>query len=173
MIDFSKFFIDGYIQHYDENIDINEFEKYSFQDCRDENSCNYHSQNKVEKHMSQLQLGEVHRYLADTYVSKLFTDFQFKECDLWSGVDDGSKEWHNDHIDGDPFNTTFLIYLDDNTPENGNYIAVRGPDTEITLYPKRGDFIWLNQNRMFEHKAKHNSGQRRVLGFEFYIPALC
>ena len=172
MIDFSKFFINGYIQHYDENINLSVFDKYNFPDCTSSEFDIKNALSFEEKVICENYLEDIHHYVADKYVSVIFENFELKEHALWSGVDDGSKEWHNDHIDGDPFNTTFLIYLDDNTPENGNYIAVRGPDTENTLYPKRGDFVWLNQNRMFEHKAKHNSGQRRVLGFEFYIPAL-
>ncbi len=171
-IDFTNFFTNGYILHRDANIDVSEFDSYNFPDCTDSEEVIYNAQSPIEKAICQAHLMQLHNYLANNYVSKIFDNFEFKERDIWNGVDIGSIEWHNDHEDGDPFNSTILLYLDDNTPENGNFIAVRGPNSENILYPRRGEFVWLNKKKIFQHKAKHTSGKRRLLGFEFYIPGL-
>jgi len=172
MIPFDDFFVKGYILYRDPLIDVSKFDHYDFPDCTDTNENIFNAQISLKKTMCQQQLKEIHQYLSDNYVSKIFKNFEMKEFDIWNGVDEGSIKWHNDYEDGDPFNSTFLIYLDDNTPENGNFIAIRSPDCENILYPKRGDFVWLNQKKIFQHKAKHQSGKRRLLGFEFFIDDL-
>lgn len=169
MIQFDNFFSHGYILHCDENINVSKYDSYTFPDCTKSEEEILKAQGPQEKAICQLDLQVLHEYLAKNYVSKLFANYDIMHRDLWCGVDEGSVEWHNDHEDGDPFNSTILVYMDDNTPENGNFIAVRGPAVETILYPKRGEFIWLNQKKIFQHKAKHNSGVRRVLGFEFFV----
>lgn len=171
-IDFTKFFTDGYILYRDESINVSVFDCYNFPDCTDTEQKIILAQSPQEKANCKQHLNIIHKYLAENYVSKIFKNFEIKENDIWNGVDEGSRRWHNDYEDGDPFNVTFLIYLDDNTPENGNFIGVRGPGVENILYPKRGEFIWLNQKKIFQHIAKHSSGKRRLLGFEFFISEL-
>jgi hypothetical protein len=166
-VKFENLFTDGYLLHKDDSIDIGYFDQFSFPDCNQEGEM---SLDLPEEGFNRLTA--IHKYLAETYVAPVFPDFEIKEHAIWNGVDSGSSRWHNDFEDGDPFNLTFLIYLDDNTEENGNHLAVRGPAVENTIYPKRGEFICLNQKRIFYHKACHKSGMRRILGFEFFIPAL-
>lgn len=160
------FFIDGYWHDtLPENIDIDGFDKFDFKDCTQ-------PEELWLDPAAQKDLNCIHKWLADEYISKMFDDFEMKQCAMWSGVDEGSRNWHNDYEDGDSFNSNILIYLDDNTKANGNNIQVRTGDYHFTLYPKRRDFVWLNQKKCFQHRAQHLSGTRRVLSFEYLIPAL-
>lgn len=161
-----SFFVDGYVHAtLEEDVDISIFDTMTFVDCTqpeelwlDENA---------KSHLKVL-----HNYFAERYISKIFGAFEMKDCAMWSGVDEGSREWHNDYEDGDSFNSNILVYLDDNTVDNGNNIQVRDAANHWTLYPKRRDFVWLNQKKCFQHRAQHKSGVRRVLSFEYLIPAL-
>lgn len=160
------FFIDGYWHGtLPDNLDIERFEKFKFIDCTQ-------PENLWTTKEAEFDLAIIHKWLADNYISKLFDDFEMKDCAMWSGVDYGSREWHNDFEDANKFNSNILIYMDDNTKHNGNNIQVKTGDYHFTLYPKRRDFVWLNQKKCFEHRASHKSGQRRVLSFEYLIPAL-
>lgn len=160
------FFVDGYIHDtLPDEVDISIFDTFEFKDCNqpeelwlDENAKDH--------------LDYIHQYFAEHYISKIFGEFEMKECAMWSGVDEGSREWHNDYEDGDSFNSNILVYLDDNTLENGNNIQVSTTDFINILHPKRRDFVWLNQKKCFKHRATHKSGVRRVLSFEYLIPAL-
>ncbi len=166
MTDEQTFFIDGYWHGtLPSNLDIDRFDKFNFVDCTQ-------PENLWTAPEAEFDLAIIHKWLADNYVSKLFDDFEMKDCAMWSGVDHGSREWHNDFEDSNKFNTNILIYLDDNTKHNGNNIQVKTHDYHFTLYPKRRDFVWLNQKKCFEHRAAHKTGERRVLSFEYLIPAL-
>ena len=119
------------------------------------------------------ELKKLQQFFADNLIKLLFDEFEVVDIGMWEGVDDGTSDWHNDWQDGDNFSSNILIYLDDNTEENGNSLKVRSHGTnEQTLYPKRGEFIWLNQKSCFEHKATFTSGIRRVLSLEYLVPAL-
>jgi hypothetical protein len=160
------FFIDGYWHDtLPEEINIDRFDKFDFKDCTQPEELWLDPE-------AEFDLAIIHKWLADKYLSKLFDDFEIKQCAMWSGVDEGSRTWHNDFEDGDSFNSNILIYLDDNTKQNGNNIQVRTGDYHFTLYPKRRDFVWLNQKKCFQHRAQHLSGTRRVLSFEYLVPAL-
>jgi len=160
------FFIDGYWHGtLPNNLDIDRFETFKFIDCTQPEDLWLDPAAKRE-------LDFIHKWLADTYISTIFNEYELKDTAMWSGVDHGSREWHNDFEDSNKFNSNILIYMDDNTKWNGNNIQVRTSDYHYYLYPKRGDFIWLNQKKCFEHRAAHKSGQRRVLSFEYLIPAL-
>ena len=166
MTDEQTFFIDGYWHGtLPSNLDIDRFDKFNFVDCTQ-------PENLWTATEAEFDLAIIHKWLADNYVSKLFDDFEMKDCAMWSGVDHGSREWHNDFEDSNKFNSNILIYLDDNTKHNGNNIQVKTHDYHFTLYPKRRDFVWLNQKKCFEHRAAHKTGERRVLSFEYLIPAL-
>ena len=88
------------------------------------------------------------------------------ELRIYTQIEIGNLFLHN------PDSYGILIYLDDNTKQNGNNIQVRTGDYHFTLYPKRRDFVWLNQKKCFQHRAQHLSGIRRVLSFEYLVPAL-
>lgn len=120
---------------------------------------------------SQEKLDQIHLHIGETIVKTLFNDFTYRRNGMWCGVDSGSSDWHNDFIDGDPFTSNLLIYLEDGEPY-GNCIEVKNKFEEHKIIPKPNEYVWLNQNRKFMHKATHISGPRRLLSFEFYIPAL-
>lgn len=162
------FFIKGYVTgSIDKSINLDEFYSYEFFHCEDEDVT--WNNPEAEEKIRSLQ-----NIFAEQYVSKIFTEFENKAVCMWAGVDGGSAEWHNDFEDGGAFNSNVLIYMDDLTPENGNKIEVRNSLTqeEIILYPKKRDFVWLNQQRCYQHRATHKTGTRRVISFEYLIPTL-
>lgn len=160
------FFVDGYwLGTLPDNLDIEMFETFDFKDCNQPEEIWLDPKAKSD-------LSRIHQWFADNYVSKMFDDFEMKDCAMWSGVDEGSRNWHNDFEDGDAFNSNILVYMDDNTEENGNNIQVASNDYINILYPSRRDFVWLNQKKCFQHRATHKSGVRRVLSFEYLVPAL-
>ena len=160
------FFIDGYwLDKLPNHVNIDVFDKFDFKDCTQPEET-WLDQNAMK------DLKKLHKWFADNYVAKMFDEFEMKDCAMWSGVDEGSREWHNDFEDGDAFNSNILVYMDDNTEENGNNIQVASGDYINIIYPKRREFVWLNQKKCFQHRATHKSGVRRVLSFEYMIPAL-
>lgn len=166
MLDFNNFFSYGYVIDREPNVDFSIFKKMNFKNCNEVEENFWLDENYLEE-LKKLQV-----FFSEKYVSKIFSTFELKDCGMWEGVDEGSSKWHNDYLDGDKFNSNMLVYLDDNTPENGNSIEVRGPNFSHILYPKENELIWLNQKKIFEHKATHKSGRRRVLSFEYFIPEL-
>lgn len=161
-----NFFLHGY--YLDENLgmDFSDYKSMNFKDCNDKDEDSWLD----KRYLSDLK--KIQEFFADRYISSIFTNYELKDCGMWEGVDDGSSKWHNDYLDGDTFNSNILVYLDDNTIENGNSIEVRGPGFTHKLYPKANQLIWLNQKRIFEHRATHSSGRRRILSFEYFIPEL-
>jgi hypothetical protein len=132
-------------------------------------SCDNDDPTPVINQSAKKLLDIIHNYIAQTYVSKLFTHFSIGENSMWSGVDGMSADWHNDGREG--FNSNFLIYLD-NGEAYGNKIEVKNSAEEFVIFPKKNQFVWLNQSSGFLHKATHVSGPRRVLSFEFNIQGL-
>lgn len=160
------FFVDGYwLDKLPNDINIDIFDSFDFKDCTEPEEVWLDPR-------AQADLDKLHQWFADNYISKMFDDFEMKQCAMWSGVDEGSRNWHNDYEDGDSFNSNILVYMDDNTIENGNNIQVASGDFVNIIYPKRREFVWLNQKKCFQHRATHTSGVRRVLSFEYLIPAL-
>lgn len=166
-IDLHKFFLEGHVHHTSPHLRLEVFDNARFVDC---------NLQEEELWLDSDILGDLkiwHKYFAEIYISKIFSEYELKDCAMWSGVDEGSAQWHNDYEDGTAlFNSNILVYMDDCTEENGNNIQVRGPGFSKILYPKRGDFVWLNQKTIFQHRATHTMGTRRVLSFEYLIPAL-
>lgn len=160
------FFVDGYwLGTLPDDLDIEMFESFDFKDCNQSEEIWLDPKAKID-------LDRMHQWFADNYVSKVFDDFEIKDCCMWSGVDEGSKVWHNDFEYNNKFNSNILVYMDDNTEANGNNIQIASNDYINILYPARRDFVWLNQKKCFQHRATHKSGVRRVLSFEYLIPAL-
>ena len=114
-------------------------------------------------------MSEIYDIIFDRHLSKLFPNIELLEKSMWQGVDTKSKEWHTDYMVKKNFNSNLLLYLDDNY---GNNIQVKNQTEEFTIYPIRGDFIWLNQNKIFQHRADHSAGPRRLISYEIYIPGL-
>lgn len=158
------FFIKGYYTDI-LSIDIaSEFSNYVFADCRVSNSMHIAQDVKA-------RLNELHLYLAENYVSKIFSAYKILGNGMWDSVDTGSDTWHNDWSDGDHLNSNILLYIDDNRLYN-NSIMVRDGRQEFKIQPQPNQIVWLNQSKCFEHKATHNSGPRRLLSFEFFIDGL-
>lgn len=137
------------------------FKTFEFPDCNDGDA------EFGEKATQLLQI--VHQHVASKYVSTLFDEYEVGQFGMWAGVDSLSKDWHNDS--NNEFNSNFLVYLDDGE-QYGNSIEIKTPTEEFKIYPKKNQFVWLNQNKKFLHRATHTSGPRRLLSFEFKIPAL-
>ena len=158
------FFVKGY---YTEVLSFDvaaEFDNCVFVDCN--TSDNMHISEDV-----QSRLNELHLYLAENYVSKIFSAYKILGNGMWDSVDNGSDTWHNDWSDGGHLNSNILLYIDDNRLYN-NSIMVRNGRQEFKIQPQPNQIVWLNQSRCFEHKATHNSGPRRLLSFEFFIDGL-
>lgn len=137
------------------------FKQFQFPNCNDGEA--------TPSLQASTYLQALHRHIAEKYVSSMFDEYGFGEHNMWSGVDAPSKEWHNDNCD--EFNSNFLVYLDDGEMYN-NFIEVKSPTEEFKIYPKKNQFVWLNQDKKFLHRATHTEGPRRVLSFEFNIPAI-
>lgn len=159
-----SFFINGFYYGNIDRICQIDFDKYNFLHC-----------NKVEGVVrpdleSELKtiIEETKVFLVENYISKVFTNYQFLDYYAWEGVDPGSSVWHNDKREG--FNSNILVYLDDSL--GCNTIEVKSDNEEFKMYPKKGDFIWLNQSTRFLHRATHIQGRRRVFSFEFNIDDL-
>lgn len=115
------------------------------------------------------KLLDLHARLATDLVGRCFSRVEKRECGLWHGVDTGSAVWHNDYKGEDGFNSNILIYMEDGE-DNGNSISVTDGYNETTIFPRRNDFVWLNQSKPhFKHKATHTRGIRRLLSFDFMI----
>jgi hypothetical protein len=158
----TNFFVNGYIHgHIDEIVSI-DFDKYTFIDCNNENC-----ENMVFDASLTPLLNKFYKILEDRFVSKIFNSYTLYQLNAWKGVDSYSSEWHNDFTSTSNFNSNILIYLDDSYDKNT--IEVRNAFEEFVIYPKKGDFVWLNQNPKFEHRARHVEGIRRLISFEMYI----
>jgi len=137
------------------------FKRFQFADCNDGDS-------EIDPEAVNL-LNALHSFISNTYVSPLFSEYTIARSCMWTGVDSLSKDWHNDNCA--EFNSNFLIYLDDGETY-GNSIEIKTPSEEFKIYPKKNQFVWLNQDKKFLHRATHVSGPRRLLSFEFKIPAI-
>lgn len=156
-----SFFTNGcYLGHIDsiEELDV---DLYSFVDC---NKVDDDIRPELDINLKDI-LEETKIFLIEHYISKVFSKYEFLDYYAWEGVDPGSSVWHNDKREG--FNSNILVYLDDSF--NSNTIEVKNDIEEFKVYPKKGDFIWINQSTKFLHRATHIKGRRRVLSFEFNI----
>jgi hypothetical protein len=160
---YNDFFTNGFVTGQIEMDAAFLFKKFEFPSC--DNDDPTPDINPSAKNLLDI----LHKHIAQKYVSALFADFSIGENAMWSGVDSMSTDWHNDGREG--FNSNFLVYLDDGEAY-GNKIEVKAVTEQFTIFPKKNQFVWLNQSGGFLHKATHVSGPRRVLSFEFDIPAL-
>jgi hypothetical protein len=91
--------------------------------------------------------------------------------DAWRGVDVGTDQWHNDMPDG--YNTAFLMYLCDTSPETGGGLEFRARDFSYTeiVFPKKYDIIVLDQDLRYEHRVLPLIKQinRDIANIEFNI----
>jgi hypothetical protein len=159
---FTKGFVVGEFKH-----NIKEFYYYDFPNCEDPNI----GEEAGVPTQAENSLKFLQDQIAINIISKVFTSFEYKNFGMWEGVDDGSSEWHNDWEDGKNMNTNVLVYLDDAKKHN-NSIEVRDKNSKNVILPMAGDFVWLNQGKGFQHRARHNGGRRRVLSFEYFVEGI-
>ena len=162
-VDMTTFFADGFAQGQ------LQFDTYAFDDLEFP-QIDYDVQVKLSEYQKQ-QLDKIKTQL-ELVLKKTFPEFKLtEEPGFWQGVTKENNEFHNDFTFGDKFNSNILVYLEEGTMENDNYIEVLGVD-KCRIYPLRGDFVWLNQQPQFEHRANNGEGIRRVIHFPYYIPSL-
>jgi hypothetical protein len=106
-------------------------------------------------------------YILKKYVLLVYPNAKIKYCAVWDGVDSGSMNWHNDAVEGFDFN--MLYYFDDCDEVSGGQIEFMHPEGTVTLYPKHGDIVFINQDSKFKHRAFRSKGNRRVASMEFTI----
>ena len=83
------FFVKGYYTDI-LSIDIaSEFSNHVFANCRVSDSMDIAQDVKA-------RLNELHLYLAENYVSKIFSSYKILGNGMWDNVDNGSDTWHND-----------------------------------------------------------------------------
>ena len=160
----TDFFVKGYYSDILNTDILAEFDNYKFVNCQENSSM--HITDVIQK-----KLDDLHLYLAETYVSKVFSSYRLLNNGMWDNVDSGSSEWHNDFSDGDPLNSNILVYIDDNRLYN-NCIMITNGEDEFKIQPQPNQLVWLNQSSCFKHKAIHTSGPRILLSFEFFIEDL-
>ena len=115
----------------------------------------------------QLLIDKYVEYVSKKYVEPIYKNYIVTYCAVWDGVDLGSKEWHNDKIEG--FDFSVLYYYDSTNEESGGQIEFKFPDGETIIYPKSGDLIFINQDKKFFHKASRSNSSRRVASIEYKI----
>ena len=160
---FTKGFVHGNILSHK---DISKFEKFHFIDCRQEDIPNNSS--LPPKELIPL-FNDYASKFESKLISKLFTNFKRLDFGMWQGVDLESMDWHNDNLYGESFNSNILIYLEDHTE---TALEVKSQSAEIKIPVRSGDFIWINQSLNFQHRARQESGKRRILSFEYFLPGL-
>lgn len=114
---------------------------------------------------------EFGKLIEERYISDLDKEFYRISCQMVQGVNLRAREWHTDVVLEYNMNITILIYLDDTT-EFKNGIDIRNGIEEWNILPKSGDVIMLLVNPKFQHKATYNSGIRRAVLYDYYVPAL-
>lgn len=95
--------------------------------------------------------------------------------DIWQGVADNVKDFHNDFDPYTPQHTTSLnIYLDDSSVETGGMLqfACCGTIASETVYPKKNQIIILNQREEWTHKVTSCSSVRRMISFKLALADL-
>lgn len=164
MLKIDNFFTFGFVHDTIPYDVVKHFENDIFIDCNSPEAEDYEPPAETQK-----KLDALHLRLGNWILAPVFRDYDFKGNGLWNGVDDKSSRWHNDFEYSDGFNSNILVYMEDNEPY-GNNISVTDGDAVFTIYPKRNEFVWLNQsNKAYRHKAHHAAGPRRLLSFEFMI----
>lgn len=165
-VDYSNFFVNGFTQGTLNFDAVTMFQEFDFPDCTADRNTSF-----TIDPIAQIRLDAIHGYLANTLITPMFQVYTFGNNGMWSGVDSGSATWHNDFTDTDSFTSNILIYLEDGEPY-GNSVEFKNQVEEWKVIPKPNEFVWINQNHNFMHRATHIAGPRRLLSFEFYIPAL-
>jgi hypothetical protein len=169
--DLSNFLLRGFCVFENANLisKFKEIEDYKIEDCNVLDCDNL--EDYIPKKILHV-LKDVQNEIGIKYITKLFDNWIPTQVGMWDGVDDGSRQWHNDKGEGDGVDCNFLFYFDDMSPEVGGALYVRGPHSQHKIYPKRDMLIWINQSQQFYHKADEATTQRRLASFEYLLPKL-
>jgi hypothetical protein len=154
-----NFIMNGYVHNTVPFLKNIVFDDYVFTDCNSEDA----EESFMDDRLIPI-LNETKSFLIENYM-RSFKNCEFIRMGAWSGVDDDSTKWHNDFEEG--FNANIVVYLDDSL--NENKIEIKNSNEEVAIYPKKGDFVLINQDTKFKHRATHAIGQRRVFSFEFNV----
>jgi hypothetical protein len=160
-------FVNGFIQ-----LTLPEANKYNYDDYE---FCIAFDEGDAYAHTSDPKFEPIFEEFAtlieDRYVSALDPEFKRLACQMVQGVNKRARVWHNDVVYDYDMNLTFLVYLDDTT-EFKNGFDICNQIEEWNILPKPGDMIMMMVNKKFHHKGNYNGGKRRVVLFDYFVPAL-
>lgn len=108
----------------------------------------------LSKHSMEF-LDYIQYIIGQDYVSKVCHKFEPTSIDVINGVDNGTKDWHNDLIEGE--HIAVLCYLSDTDETTGGYTEFRSTQTgEVTgkFYPKKYDICMINHSEGWQHRVE-------------------
>lgn len=124
----------------------------------------------VQPELAQ-RLTLVSQVFKNKYIDPIWPDAVYNKFIIWEGVDNDNRGWHTDMFEG--YDVFFLYYLDDTAPETGGGIQFKWKEDnvfkEVTVQPKRGTLVMVNNCRGFWHRAVASTIQRRVASFDFNV----
>jgi hypothetical protein len=163
----SDLFINGFVQLTLPEINKYNYDEYKFCIAFDEGDAYAHTSDPKFEPIFE----EFAKLIEDRYVRPLDASFTRLAYQMVQGVNLRARVWHTDVVYDYDMNLTFLIYLDD-TSEFKNGFDIRNQVEEWNLLPKPGDMLMTMVNKKFQHKGNYNGGTRRVLLFDYFVPAL-
>lgn len=95
--------------------------------------------------------------------------------DLWDGVGQNVRDFHNDFDEYHPLFTASLnVYLDDSFEETGGLLQFSQDKQNVLgeLYPKRNRAVILNQSQDWFHRVSPCTAERRMISFKLALPDL-
>lgn len=105
------------------------------------------------------------------YIDPIWPEAVYNKFIIWEGVDNDNKGWHTDMFEG--YDIFLLYYLDDTNSETGGAIQFKWKENEdfkeVTIQPKKGTLMMVNNCRGFWHRAVSSSIRRRVASFDFNV----
>lgn len=123
--------------------------------------------NSLLKMAKESRNSSARSHIECNYLNQFFQEYRLIRSGSWEGIDDQSKDWHNDRKEG--HNISFLIYLDKCSPESGGQLEVKTNDFKSIIYPEPGLVVILNQSMHFKHRALPCKTRRRVLSFDYLL----
>lgn len=95
--------------------------------------------------------------------------------DLWDGVGQNVRDFHNDYDSYHPtFTTSLNVYLDSSSEETGGLLQFSQDKQNVLgeLYPKRNRIVILNQSLDWFHRVTPCTVERRLISFKLAVPDL-
>jgi len=121
-----------------------------------------------------LALSKLSDNIGSKFITPMFGNYKKGITGFWDRVDSYSVNWHNDLNEGS--NLFALIYFDTMTPGLGGNIHVRNPQgEEFSHLPSRGDCLFVNQQKGFEHKVTQTRPYdvvRRIANLRYNVDLL-